>query len=67
MGLERHDFSISPLDLNGMWFSEDQRANILRTHIFKKRLDSQSSNTSITTLQSIKNTTGKTYVCSPKK
>jgi hypothetical protein len=31
-------FSIRPLDLIGMWFSEDQRANTIKTHV-QKRLD----------------------------
>ena len=29
---------IKPLDLIGMWFNEDQRANIIKTHVLK-RLD----------------------------
>ena len=31
-------FLIRPLDLIGIWFGEDQRANIIKTHVYK-RLD----------------------------
>ena len=33
MGLKWLIFLIGPLDLIGMWFGEDQRANILKTHV----------------------------------
>jgi hypothetical protein len=33
MGLKWLIFLIRPLDLIGMWFSEDQRANIIKTHV----------------------------------
>ena len=32
-GLKWLVFYIGPLDLIGMWFSEDQRANIIKTHV----------------------------------
>jgi hypothetical protein len=48
-------FLMRLLDLIGMWFGEDQRANIIKTHV-KKRLDS-SLQISKTTLHSTMNTT----------
>ena len=33
MGLKWLVFLIGPLDLIGMWFSEDQRANTIKTHV----------------------------------
>ena len=48
-----------------MWFSEDQRANTIKTHV-EKRLD-YVFKFLITTLLSIKNTIGRTHVTNGKK
>ena len=38
MGLKWLLFLIGPLDLIGMWFNDDQKVNIIKTHV-QKRLD----------------------------
>ena len=36
MGLKWPISLIGPLDLVGKWFGEDQRANIIKTHVLKR-------------------------------
>ena len=59
MGLEWLDSLFKTLDLIDMWFGEDQRANITKTHV-QKRLDYIFKNF-ITTLHSTMNKIGMTY------
>ena len=57
MGFKWLVFLIRPLDLIGVWFGEDQRQNIMETHVKKERnvLCPQ-------LLYTIVNTIGRTYI-----
>ena len=60
MGLKWLVFLIKPLDLVGMWFGEDQRANITKTHTLKEI--GLCLNILITALHSMMNTIERTIV-----
>ena len=61
MGLKWLIFLIGPLGLSGMWFRENERANIIKTHMCLKEIGLHLQ-ISIIILHSIVNTFESTYV-----